>query len=61
MGTLVSPHVCEQALFVSSGNDATAMAMRAARAHTQRTRIALCHGAYHGEHDHTQTTQVMVA
>ena len=52
-----SPHVCEQALFVSSGNDATAMAMRAARAHTQRTRIALCHGAYHGEHDHTQTTK----
>lgn len=48
--------VCEQVLFLSSGNDATAMAMRAARAATQRQRIGLCKGAYHGEHDYTQVS-----
>ena len=48
-----SPAVCEQVLFVSTGNDATALAMRAARAHTQRQRIAVMQGSYHGEHDYT--------
>ena len=53
--------MCEQVLFLSSGNDATAMAMRAARAATDRQRIGLFEGAYHGEHDYTRTGGGVVA
>ena len=38
-------------VFCNSGTEATMYAIRAARAHSGRTRIALFEGAYHGAHD----------
>ena len=38
-------------VFCNSGTEATMYAIRAARAHCGRTRIALFEGAYHGAHD----------
>ena len=49
---LVDASPCAEAvLFCNSGTEATMYAMRAARAHSGRTRIALFEGAYHGAHD----------
>lgn len=42
----------EQAFFCNSGTEATMYAIRAARAATGRTRIALFDGSYHGAHDY---------
>jgi len=41
----------EQVRFVNSGTEATQLAMRLARAHTGRTRIAKFSGHFHGWHD----------
>src|SRR4051794_6793913 len=41
----------EQMRFVTSGTEATMMALRTARAFTGRTRIARFEGHYHGQHD----------
>ena len=41
----------ESVLFCNTGTEATMYAIRAARAHTGRTKIALFEGAYHGAHD----------
>lgn len=41
----------EQMRFVSSGTEATMMALRTARAFTGRTRVARFEGHYHGQHD----------
>ena len=38
-------------VFCNSGTEATLYALRAARAHSGRTRVALFEGAYHGAHD----------
>lgn len=38
-------------VFCNSGTEATMYAIRAARAHRGRTRVALFEGAYHGAHD----------
>jgi glutamate-1-semialdehyde 2,1-aminomutase len=42
---------CEQMRFVTSGTEATMMALRTARAYTGRTKIARFEGHYHGQHD----------
>lgn len=41
----------ERVLFCASGSEATAIAIRAARAHTRKDMIGLFDGAYHGVHD----------
>ena len=41
----------ESVVFCNSGTEATMYAIRAARAHSGRTKIALFEGAYHGAHD----------
>ena len=41
----------EAVVFCNSGTEASMYAIRAARAHSGRTRIALFEGAYHGAHD----------
>ncbi len=43
--------VMEQMRFVSTGTEATLMAIRAARAYTGKPRIAKFEGHYHGQHD----------
>ena len=43
--------VMEQLRFVSTGSEATMMAIRAARAYTGKPRIAKFEGHYHGQHD----------
>ena len=43
--------VMEQMRFVSTGSEATMMAIRAARAYTGKPRIAKFEGHYHGQHD----------
>jgi glutamate-1-semialdehyde aminotransferase len=48
-----SPAV-EQVVFFNSGSDATAMALRAARAHTGKDKLGIFDGAYHGTHDWAQ-------
>lgn len=42
----------EKVLFCSTGTEATMYAMRAARAFTGRSRVALFEGGYHGSHDY---------
>jgi glutamate-1-semialdehyde aminotransferase len=44
----------EQVVFFNSGSDATAMALRAARAHTGKSKLGIFDGAYHGTHDWAQ-------
>ena len=49
---VVGASPCADAVvFCNSGTEATMYAIRAARAHSGRTRIALFEGAYHGAHD----------
>ena len=49
---VVDASPCADAVvFCNSGTEATMYAIRAARAHRGRTRIALFEGAYHGAHD----------
>lgn len=48
-----SPAV-DQVVFFNSGSDATAMALRAARAHTGKPKFGIFDGAYHGTHDWAQ-------
>ena len=49
---VVDASPCADAVvFCNSGTEATLYAIRAARAHSGRTRIALFEGAYHGAHD----------
>ncbi len=47
---------CEQVRFTNSGTEATMLAIRGARAHTGRSRIAKFEGAYHGTHDWVQVS-----
>ena len=42
----------EQALFGNSGTEATMWAIRAARAYSGKTKIAIFDGSYHGSHDY---------
>lgn len=50
---LVEASPCgESVIFCNSGTEATMYAMRAARAFTGKTRVALFDGAYHGAHDY---------
>jgi glutamate-1-semialdehyde 2,1-aminomutase len=42
----------EQVMFGNSGTEATMYAVRAARAHTGKTKVALFDGSYHGVHDY---------
>ena len=46
---LGSSAAVEQVCFFNSGSDATAMALRAARAHTGKPKLGIFDGAYHGE------------
>lgn len=47
----ISPSA-EKVAFSNSGTESTMYAIRAARAHTGRTRLAIFDGAYHGAHEH---------
>jgi glutamate-1-semialdehyde 2,1-aminomutase len=47
---------CEQVRFTNSGTEATLMAIRGARAHTGRAKIAKFEGSYHGTHDWVQVS-----
>jgi glutamate-1-semialdehyde aminotransferase len=47
-----SPAV-DKVCFFNSGSDATAMALRAARAHTGKPKLGIFDGAYHGTHDYS--------
>jgi glutamate-1-semialdehyde 2,1-aminomutase len=47
---------CEQVRFTNSGTEATMLAIRGARAHTGRQRIAKFEGSYHGTHDWVQVS-----
>ncbi len=49
----------ERTIFCNSGTEATMYGMRAARAFTNKTRIALFDGSYHGTHDYALTKAVM--
>jgi glutamate-1-semialdehyde 2,1-aminomutase len=49
---------CEQVRFANSGTEATMMAIRGARAHTGRAKIAKFEGGYHGTHDWVQVSIV---
>lgn len=42
----------ESVRFMNSGTEAVMHAIRAARAHTGRTKMAKCEGAYHGSYDY---------
>jgi len=44
----------DQVVFFNSGSDATAMALRAARAHTGKPKLGIFDGAYHGTQDFFQ-------
>lgn len=46
----------EQVRFTNSGTEAVMMAIKAARAHTGRTRIAKCEGIYHGTYDYAEVS-----
>ncbi|MFA6443597.1 MAG: aspartate aminotransferase family protein [Sterolibacterium sp.] len=46
----------EQIRFANSGTEAVMVAIKAARAHTGRTRIAKCEGGYHGQYDLVETS-----
>ena len=43
----------DKVCFFNSGSDATAMALRAARAHTGKPKLGIFDGAYHGTHDYS--------
>ncbi len=47
---------CEQVRFTNSGTEATMLAIRGARAHTGRQKIAKFEGSYHGTHDWVQVS-----
>ena len=47
----------ERVRFVNSGSEAVMMAIKAARAHTGRFKIAKCEGAYHGTYDYAEPSQ----
>lgn len=42
--------------FCNSGSEAVMMALKAARAHTGRPKIAKCEGAYHGSYDYAEVS-----
>ena len=46
----------EQIRFANSGTEAVMMALKAARAHTGRPKIAKCEGAYHGSYDYAEVS-----
>ena len=46
----------EQVRFMNSGTEAVMHAIRAARAHTGRHKIAKCEGAYHGSYDYAEVS-----
>src|ERR1700716_26223 len=45
-----------QVRFANSGTEAVMMALKAARAHTGRPKIAKCEGAYHGSYDYAEVS-----
>ena len=47
----------ERVRFTNSGTEAVMMAVKAARAHTGRFKIAKCEGAYHGTYDYVEPSQ----
>lgn len=47
----------ERVRFTNSGSEAVMMAVKAARAHTGRFRIAKCEGAYHGTYDFVEASR----
>lgn len=47
----------EQLRYTNSGTEAVMNAIKAARAHTARPKIAKCEGAYHGTYDPAETSQ----
>ncbi len=47
----------EQIRFTNSGTEAVMMAIKAARAHTGRPKIAKCEGAYHGTYDYAEVSE----
>jgi glutamate-1-semialdehyde 2,1-aminomutase len=46
----------ERIRFMTSGTEAVMMAMKAARAHTCRPKIAKCEGAFHGGYDYAEVS-----
>lgn len=46
----------ENVRFTNSGSEAVMMALKAARAHTGRPKIAKCEGAYHGSYDFAEVS-----
>ena len=46
----------EQIRFTNSGSEAVMMALKAARAHTGKPKIAKCEGAYHGSYDFAEVS-----
>ncbi len=46
----------ERVRFTNSGSEAVMMALKAARAHTDRPKIAKCEGAYHGSYDFAEVS-----
>jgi glutamate-1-semialdehyde 2,1-aminomutase len=46
----------DQIRFANSGTEAVMMALKAARAHTGRPKIAKCEGAYHGSYDYAEVS-----
>ena len=44
--------IAEKTVFCNSGTEATMYAMRTARAHTGKARVAVFDGSYHGAHDY---------
>jgi glutamate-1-semialdehyde 2,1-aminomutase len=47
----------EQVRFTNSGSEAVMMAIKAARAHTKRPKIAKAEGTYHGSYDFAEVSQ----
>jgi glutamate-1-semialdehyde 2,1-aminomutase len=46
----------ERVRFTNSGSEAVMMAIKGARAHTGRPKIAKCEGAYHGSYDYAEVS-----
>jgi glutamate-1-semialdehyde 2,1-aminomutase len=46
----------ERVRFTNSGSEAVMMAVKGARAHTGRPKIAKCEGAYHGSYDYVEVS-----
>ena len=46
----------ERVRFTNSGSEAVMMALKAARAHTGKPKIAKCEGAYHGSYDFAEVS-----